>query len=65
MGIYMVSNMEDIMKYFKLIIIMSADKYSTEQWKDMEAKKMQTLKTTQEYGGINVRLERKQDQKLY
>ena len=31
----------------------------------MEVKKMRILKPTQEYCGINVRLERKQDQKLY
>ena len=31
----------------------------------MEASMMQTLKTTQEYGGINIRLERKQDQKQW
>ena len=26
---------------------------------------MQTLKTTQDYGGMNIRLERKHDQKMY
>ena len=31
----------------------------------MEASIMQTLKTTQEYGGLNIILERKYDQKLY
>ena len=31
----------------------------------MEASLMQTLKTTQEYGGINIILERRYDQKQY
>ena len=31
----------------------------------MEGSLMQTLKTTQDYGGINIRLERKHDQKQY
>ena len=31
----------------------------------MEASLMQTLKTTEEYGGMNIRLERKYDQKQY
>ena len=65
MGINMDTNMEDIMQYFNLCIITSSDKYSTEEWKDMEASWMQTLKTTQEYGGINIRLERKHDQKQF
>ena len=64
-GIDMESNMEDIMQYFKLIIITSADKYSTEEWKDMEANMMQTLKTTQDYGGMNIILEREQDKKQW
>ena len=59
------TNMEDIMQYFNLCIITSSDKYSTEEWKDMEAIMMQTLKTTQEYGGMNIRLERKHDQKQF
>ena len=53
------------MQYFKLIILTDVDKYSTVEWKDMEASMMQTLKTNQEYGGINIRLERKQDQKQW
>ena len=57
--------MEDIMQHFKLCIITSADKYSKEEWKDMEADFMQTSKTTEEYGGINIILERKHDQKQY
>ena len=57
--------MEDIMQHFKLFIITSSDKCSIEEWKDMEAIMMQTLKTTEEYGGINIRLERRDDQKLY
>ena len=57
--------MEDIMQHFKLCIIKSADKYSAEEWKDKEADCMQTLKTTKEYGGINIRLERKHDQKQF
>ena len=65
MGINMDTNMEDIMQYFNLCIITSSDKYSAEEWKDMEAIMMQTLKTTQEYGGINIILERKHDQKQY
>ena len=65
MGINMATNMEDIMQYFNLCIITSSDKYSTEEWKDMEASWMQTLKTTQEYGGINIILERRYDQKQY
>ena len=65
MGIVMDSNMEDIMQHFKLIIITSADKCSAEEWKDMEASIMQTMKTTEEYGGMNIILERKHDQKLY
>ena len=64
-GIDMESNMEDIMQYFKLIILTDVDKYSTVERKDMEASMMQTMKTTQEYGGINIRLERKQDQKQW
>ena len=64
-GIDMDSNMEDIMQHFKLIIITSADKYSTVEWKDMEASMMQTLKTTQDYGGMNIILEREQDQKQW
>ena len=31
----------------------------------MEASMMQTLKTTQDYGGINIRFERRDDQKRY
>ena len=31
----------------------------------MEAIMMQTLKTTQDYGGINIRLERRDDQKQF
>ena len=54
-------NMEDIMEYFKLFLITSA----TEKLKDMEARLMQTLKTTEEYGGMNIILERKHDQKQY
>merc|ERR1711895_93967 len=64
-GIDMESNMEDIFQYFKLIILTDVDKYSTEERKDMEASMMQTMKTTQEYGRINIRLERKQDQKKW
>ena len=65
MGINMNTNMEDIMQHFKLFIITSADKYSKEEWKDMEANFMQTLKTAQEYGGMNIILERRDDQKRY
>ena len=65
MGINMRSNMEDIMQHLQIIIITSADKYSIEEWKDMEASLMQTLKTTQEYGGMNIILERNHDQKQY
>ena len=61
----MATNMEDIMQYFNLCIITSSDKYSTEEWKDMEGSLMQTLKTTQEYGGMNIRLERKHNQKQF
>ena len=64
-GIDMESNMEDIMQYFKLIILTDVDKYSTVERKDMEASMMQTLKTTQDYGGLNIILERKQDQKQW
>ena len=59
------TNMEEIMQLFKLFIITSANKCSIEEWEDMEAIMMQTLKTTEEYGGINIRLERRDDQKLY
>ena len=59
------TNMEEIMQHFKLFIITSANKYSIEEWKDVEAIMMQTLKTTEEYGGINIRLERRDDQKRY
>ena len=65
MGINMDTNMEDIMQYFNLSIITSSDKYPAEEWKDMEASLMQTLKTTQDHGGINIILERKHDQKQY
>ena len=47
MGINMDTNMEDVMQHFSLCIITSADKYSKEEWKDMEADIMQTLKTTE------------------
>ena len=49
------------MQYFKLFIIISAN----DKLKDMEADIMQTLKTTEEYGGMNIRLERKYEQKQY
>ena len=65
MGINMDTNMEDIMQHFNLCIITSGDKYSAEEWKDMEASLMQTLKTTTEYGGINIILERRYDQKQF
>ena len=65
MRINMNTNMEDIMQYFKLFIITSADKYSKEEWKDMEADIMQTLKTTEEYGGIKIISEKTYKQKLY
>ena len=65
MNMNMNTNMEDIMQYFNLCIITSSDKYSTEELKDMEGSLMQTLKTTQDYGGINIRLERKHDQKQF
>ena len=65
MGINMDTNMEDIMQYFNLSIITSSDKYPAEEWKDMEGSLMQTLKTTQDHGGINIRMERIDDQKLY
>merc|ERR1712082_214691 len=59
MGINMDTNMNEIMQYFKLFIITSAN----DKLKDMEANIMQTLKTTEEYGGMNIILERKHDQK--
>ena len=65
MGIDMNTNMEEIMQHFKLIIIRSAAKCTVEEWKDMEASLMQTLKTTEEYGGMNIILERKYEQKQY
>ena len=61
MGIDMDINMEQIMQHFKLIIIRSAN----DKLKDMEASLMQTLKTTQDYGGMNIMLERKHNQKQY
>ena len=61
MGINMDINMEQIMQHFKLIIIRSAN----DKLKDMEASLMQTLKTTQDYGGMNIMLERKHNQKQY
>ena len=61
MGIDMDSNMEEIMKHLNLIIITPA----TEKLKDMEADIMQILKTTEEYGGMNIILERKYEQKQY
>ena len=57
--------MEDIMQHFNLCIITSGDKYSAEEWKDSEASLMQTLKTTQDYGGMNIKLERRYDQKQF
>ena len=65
MKINMDTNMEEIMQHFKLCIITSANKCSIEEWEDMEAIMMQTLKTTEEYGGINIISERRDDQKLY
>ena len=59
MGINMDSNMEDIMQHFKLFIITSAN----DKLDDMEASVMQSLKTTEEYGGMKIILERKLDQK--
>ena len=53
-GIDMESNMEDIMQYFKLIILTDVDKYSTVEMKDMEARMMQTMKTPQDHGGMNI-----------
>ena len=64
-GINMDTNMEDIMQHFNLCIITSGDKYSAEEWKDKEADFMQTLKTTQDHGRINIILERRYDQKQY
>ena len=61
----MESNMEDIMQYFKLIILTDVDNYSTVEWKDIKASMMPTLKTTQDYGGMNIILEREQDQKQW
>ena len=55
------TNMEDIMQHLQIIIITSAN----DKLKDMKADIMQTLKTSQEYGGINFILERKHDQKQY
>ena len=65
MRINMNTNMEEIMQHFKLCIITSANKCSIEEWEDMEAIMMQTLKTTQDHGGINIISERRDDQKLY
>ena len=62
LGIDMDSNMEEIMQHFKLIIITSAAKCTAEEWKDMEASWMQNMKTTQEYGEMNIRIERKHEQ---
>ena len=49
------------MQYFKFFIITSAN----DKLEDLEASLMQTLKTTQEYGEINIILERKHEQKQY
>ena len=49
------------MQHFQIIIITSAN----DKLKDMEASLMQTLKTTQDHGGMNIILERKHDQKQY
>ena len=65
MKINMDTNMEDIMQHFNLCIITSANKCSIEEWEDMEAIMMQTLKTTQDHGGINIISERKHDQKQF
>ena len=65
MAIDMDTNMEEIMQHFKLVIIRSAAKCTAEEWKDMEASWMQTMKTTQENGGMNIMLERKHNQKMY
>ena len=65
MGIDIKSNMEDIKNYFKLIIITDIDNYSTVDWKDTEASMMQTLKTTQDHDGMNIILEREQNQKQW
>ena len=42
------------MQHFKLCIITSANICSIEEWEDMEAIMMQTLRTTQDHGGINI-----------
>ena len=54
MKINMNINIEEIMQHFKLCIITSANKYSTEKLKDVETIMMQTLRTTQDHGGINI-----------
>jgi len=61
----MTTNMEEIMKHLNLIIITSTNKCSAEEWQYMETSLMQTLKTTEEYGGMNIILERKLNPKLY
>ena len=61
MGINMDTNMEDIMQHLQIIIITSAN----DKLEDLEADIMQTLKTTQEYGGINIISEKTYKQKLY
>ena len=59
------SNFRFIFRYFpcaisrkgfstKTCIITSANKYSTEKLKDVETIMMQTLRTTQDHGGINI-----------
>ena len=53
------------MQHFKLCIITSANKYSIEEWEDMEAIMMQTLRTTQDHGGINIISEKTYKQKQY
>ena len=61
MGINMYTDMKDIMKHFNLCIIKS----STEKLKDVKASLIQTLKTTQDHGGMNIILERRYDQKQF
>merc|ERR1712208_123749 len=65
MKINMDTNMEEIMQHFKLCIITSFDKCSIEEWEDMEAIMMQTLRTTQDHGGINIISEKTYKQKQF
>ena len=65
LGINLDTNIEDIMQYFNLTIIASveADKpWSRGRLDTLEADMMERMMTMENYGGINLRVERRRGQ---